>query len=191
MEKYNNSRSTFIAHFVTFVSQGITGVLFPFYKDITDNGTFKLNSKAECLDKLHDFNIVPLLLIDYINECWTKYNKDYNDKNNNNYDYDYVIVKLDKIKTAGNIKHNYCLFDLLWNFSFKVLVLVLARIDQSMMKDFETFKISINNMLDIVLEFSKKDLNNYEENCYEIIEEAKAIRPTDAFINIKFLVNSR
>ena len=71
----NNSKSSFLAHFLTFVSQAITGVLFPFYKEITDNGTFQNNTKKECIEQFHDLNIIPLLYIDYINLCWDKYNK--------------------------------------------------------------------------------------------------------------------
>ena len=184
----NNTRSTFLAHFITFVSQGITGVLYPFYEDITDNGTFKTFSKKECLNQFHDLNIVPLQLIDYINECWDKYNKKEN--NNEEDEYDYIIVKLDKIKVAGNIKHNYCLFDLLWNFSFKTLIIVLARIDESIIRDFDTFKISIRNMLDITLEINKEELIYYEENCENEFEfeQNKIMNYGEKFINVKYVM---
>ena len=33
----NNSKYTFKTHFITFVSQAITGVLFPYYKEINLN----------------------------------------------------------------------------------------------------------------------------------------------------------
>ena len=183
----NNSKSFFLAHFLTFVSQGITGVLFPFYKEITDNGTFETNNKKECIDQFHDFNIVPLIYINYINECWEKYNKINNDEDDD--EYDYVITKLDKIKKAGNIIHNYCLFDLLWNFSFKTLVIVLARIDESMIRDFDTFRISINNMLDITLEINKEELLNYEENCNNIFIQNKIINLEKEFIHVKYVMN--
>ena len=187
MESNNSTRSTFLAHFITFVSQGITGVLFPFYEYITDNGTFKIYSKKECLNQFHDFNIVPLQLIDYINECWDKYNKK---ENNDENEYDYIIVKLDKIKKAGNIKHNYCLFDLLWNFSIKTLIIVLARIDESIIRDFDTFKISIRNMLDITLEINKEELIYYEENCENEFEfeQNKIMNYGDKFINVKYVM---
>ena len=185
----NNSKSRFLAHFLTFVSQGITGVLFPFYKDITDNGTFNSNSKEYCLNQFHDFNVVPLLFIDYINECWDLYNK--RDKNQlseeEDYEYQYIINKLDKIKKEGNIKHNYCLFDLLWNFSFKTLVIILARIDESIIRDFDLFKVSVNKMLDIYLEHSKEDLLDYEENCN--YNNEKIINSEEKFIHVKYLMN--
>ena len=190
MESNNNTKSTFLAHFITFVSQGITGVLYPFYEDITDSGTFKTYSKKECLNQFHDLNIVPLLLIDYINECWDKYNKKENKEDDDDYYYDYIIVKLNKIKTAGNIKHNYCLFDLLWNFSFKTLIIVLARIDESIIRDFDTFKISIRNMLDITLEINKEELIYYEENCENENEfdQNKIMNYRDKFINVKYVM---
>ena len=189
----NNSKSKFLAHFLTFVSQGITGVLFPFYKEITDNGTFEENTKKYCLNEFHDLNIVPLLYIDYINECWDVYNK--KDKNEGDieelyYEYNYVITKLDIIKKAGNIIHNYCLFDLLWNFSFKILVMVLARIDESILTDFDIFKISINKILDIVLEHSKDELINYEENCNNIYLQNKIMDYEDKFIKVKYVMNA-
>lgn len=187
----NNSKLTFLAHFLTFVSQGITGVLFPFYKEITDNGTFEGNTKKYCLNEFHDLNIVPLLYIDYINECWDKYNKkDKNEGDIDEFEYDYVITKLDKIKKAGNIIHNYCLFDLLWNFSFKILVIVLARIDESILDDFDTFKLSINKILDIVLEHSKDELIYYEENCNNIYLQNKIMNYEDKFINVKYVMNA-
>ena len=183
----NGSKSTFLAHFLTFISQGITGVLFPFYQEITDNGTFQTNSKFDCLNQFHDFNIVPVLYINYINECWDKYNK--RDNNNENIDeYDYVINKLDKIKKAGNIIHNYCLFDLIWNFSFKNLIIILSRIDESIIKDYETFKITINNMIDICLENHKDELINYEENCNNNIDQSKILSYEDKFINISYIM---
>ena len=194
MDDNNNSKSSFLAHFLTFVSQGITGVLFPFYKEITDNGTFQNKSKKECIDQFHDFNIVPLLYIDYINECWDKYNKRDKLKENNENDendedeYNYIIVKLDKIKKSGNIIHNYCLFDLLWNFSFKTLIIVLARIDESIIRDFDTFKISINNMIDITLEINKQELFEYEENCNNF-DYNKIINIEDKFIHVKYVMN--
>ena len=190
MESYNyNSKSTFLAHFLTFVSQAITGVLFPFYKDITNNGTYQTYPKNYCLDQFHDLNIVPILYIDYINECWDKYNKkDNKNEDNDEYEYDYVIVKLDKIKKAANITHNYCLFDLLWNFSFKVLVIVLARIDESILGDFDTFKISINKMIDLVLDNCKDELNYYEENCNDIFIQNKIKNYEEKFINVKYVM---
>ena len=190
-----NSKSSFLAHFLTFVSQAITGVLFPFYKEITDNGTFQNKTKKECIDQFHDFNIIPLLYIDYINECWDKYNKKDKVKGNNEnddeeeYEYNYIIVKLDKIKKAGNIIHNYCLFDLLWNFSFKTLVIVLARIDESIIRDFDTFKISIKNMIDITLDINKEELLDYEENCGNIYDQNKIINYEDKFIHVKYVMN--
>ena len=186
------TKSSFLAHFLTFVSQGITGVLFPYYKDITNNGTFQTYTKNECLDKFHDFNIIPVLFIDYINECWEKYNKkgkkEENKEDDDEDEYDYIIVKLDKIKKAGNIMHNYCLFDLLWNFSFKTLIIVLARIDQSIIRDFDTFKISINNMLDITLNINKEELLYYEENCDNENDQNKIINSNDKFINVKYVL---
>ena len=180
----NRNRNLFLAHFLTFVSQGITGILFPFYEDITDNGSFENNSKKECIRQFHDFNIVPLLFIDYINECWEKYNKEKKED-----EYDYIIVKLNKIKKSGNIKHNYCLFDLLWNFSFKTLIIVLSRIDETTLKDIETFKISIKNMLDITLEINKDELLYYEEKCDDNeYEENKKVYCRDKFINVKYVM---
>ena len=72
----NSNTNLFLAHFLTFVTQGITWVLFPFYEEITDNGTFKTNTEKEFLNQFHDFNIVPIIFIDYINECWEKCNKE-------------------------------------------------------------------------------------------------------------------
>jgi hypothetical protein len=187
----SSSNSTFLAHFLTFVSQAITGVLFPFYKDITDNGTYQTYTKKYCIEQFHDLNVVPILYIDYINECWDKYNKK-DDPNKDNdeyeYEYDYVIVKLDKIKKAGNIIHNYCLFDLLWNFSFKILVIVLARIDESILGDFDTFKISVNKILDITLDNCKDELNYYEENCNDSFIQKKIMNYEDKFINVKYVM---
>jgi len=104
----DESKITFRTHFVTFVSQAITGVLFPFYKDITDDGTFESFSKSFCINKFHDLNVIPVLYVNYINECWDKYNNKQNDEIEED-EYDYVIVKLDKIKKSGKFKHNYCL----------------------------------------------------------------------------------
>ncbi len=183
----NNNTNLFLAHFLTFITQAITGVLFPFYEEISDNGTFQTNTKKECLDQFHDFNIVPLIFIDYINECWGKYNKEKNEDDED--EYDYIIVKLEKIKKSGNIKHNYCLFDLLWNFSFKTLIIILSRIDESILRDIDTFKISIKNMLDITLEINKDELLSYEEDCDEIeYEQSKIIDYRDKFINVKYVM---
>jgi hypothetical protein len=146
----NKSKYTFKTHFLTFVSQAITGVLFPYYTKITSNGKFISNSKSYCINQFHDLNIIPVLYVDYINECWDKYNSRQNDEIEED-EYDYVLVKLDKIKKYGNFKHNYCLFDLWWNFSFQILILVLARIDENMMSDFDTFKININEMIDSLI----------------------------------------
>ena len=181
----NNNNNSFLAHFLTFVSQGITGVLYPFYEYITDNGTFQTNTKKECINLFHDFNVVPLLYIDYINECWEKYNIEKNED-----EYDYIIVKLNKIKKSGNIRHNFCLFDLLWNFSFKALIIVLSRIDESILRDIDTFKISIKDMLDITLEINKEELLNYDENCDDNeYEEDKKVNFRDKFINVKYVMS--
>ena len=185
----NDKISSFKSHFLTFISQAITGVLFPFYEDITENGTFDTNSIDYCLNQFHDLNIVPLLYIDYINECWDKYKTKKNED-----EYDYVIMKLDKIKKAGNIKHNYCLFDLIWNFSFKALIIILSRIDEKMIEDYENFKISIKNLLDIFLEFSKEELIDYVEQCefenYDIDEKIKNdMFNRDKFIDVKYIMS--
>ena len=187
-----NNKSRFLAHFLTFISQELTGILFPFYKEITDNGTFISNTKQYCLNQFHDFNVVPLLLIEYINNCWDKYNrKDKNELNDEDkFEYDYIFSKLDKIKKEGNIMHNYCLFDLLWNFSFKTLVIILSRIDESIIEDFDTFKISINNMLNIYLEQTKEELLYYEENCNNSYDQNKILNYEDKFINVKYIMNT-
>ena len=59
----NKSKITFRTHFVTFVSQAITGVIFPFYKNITDDGTFESFSKSFCINKFHDLNVSQLIFI--------------------------------------------------------------------------------------------------------------------------------
>ena len=180
----DKSKYTFKTHFITFVSQGITGVLFPFYKDITDNGKYISFSKTFCINQFHDLNVIPVLYVDYINECWDKYN---NRENEEEDEYDYVIVKLDKIKKSGNIKHNYCLFDLWWNFSFKILILVLARIDDSILDDFATFKSSVNEMLDMFMEEKKYIYENYEEKC-DINEQKKILNTEEKFIHVKYVM---
>ena len=181
-----NYKSTFQAHFLTFVSQAITGVIFPYYKEITDNGTFKNYTKSFCINQFHDLNIIPVLYVDYINECWDKYKYRQNNEIDED-EYDYVIVKLDKIKKFGNIKHNYCLFDLWWNFSFQILILVLARIDQSMFDDFDTFKININEMIEKYMEEKRDILNDYEEKC-EMNEPFKKFIDEDKFIHVKYIM---
>ena len=182
----NNSKYTFKTHFITFVSQAITGVLFPYYKEITDNGKFISYSKSYCINKFHDLNIIPVLYVDYINDCWDNYNNRKNEEIEED-EYDYVIVKLDKIKKSGNIQHNYCLFDLWWNFSFQILILVLARIDDSMIEDFYTFKTNINKMLDQLIEERKYILDNYEEKC-GILEQNKIFNTEDKFIHVKYIM---
>jgi len=182
----NNSKYTFKTHFITFVSQAITGVLFPYYKEITDNGKFISNSKSYCINQFHDLNIIPVLYVDYINDCWDNYNNRKNEEIEED-EYDYVIVKLDKIKKSGNIQHNYCLFDLWWNFSFQILILVLARIDDSMIEDFYTFKTNINKMIDQLIEERKYILDNYEEKC-GILEQNKIFNTEDKFIHVKYIM---
>ena len=76
----NNSKYTFKTHFITFVSQAITGVLFPYYKEITDNGKFISYSKSYCINQFHDLNIIPVLYVDYINDCWDNYNNRKNEE---------------------------------------------------------------------------------------------------------------
>ena len=180
------SKYTFKTHFLTFVSQAITGILFPFYKEITDNGKFIDNSKEYCINQFHDLNLIPVLYVDYINECWDKYNSRQNDEIDED-EYDYVLVKLDKIKKYGNIKHNYCLFDLWWNFSFQVLLLVLARIDDSIFDDFETFKKYVNKMIDEHMEEKKSIYENYEEKC-DINEQNKIFNSESKFIHVKYIM---
>ena len=182
----NKSKYTFKTHFLTFVSQAITGVLFPYYTKITNNGKFISNSKSYCINQFHDLNIIPVLYVDYINECWDKYNSRQNDEIEED-EYDYVLVKLDKIKKYGNFKHNYCLFDLWWNFSFQILILVLARIDENMMSDLDTFKININEMIDSYMEEKNYILENYEEKC-GIEEQNKIFNSEDKFIHVKYIV---
>ena len=182
----NNSKYTFKTHFITFVSQAITGVLFPYYKEITDNGKFETHSKNYCINQFHDLNIIPVLYVDYINDCWDKYNNRQNDEIEED-EYDYVIVKLDKIKKNGNIKHNYCLFDLWWKFSFQILILILARIDGSMLEDFDTFKSSINELFEEYVDERKIILDNYEEKC-SIIDPKKILNTEDKFINVKYVM---
>ena len=75
----------------------------------------------------------------------------------------------------------------MWNFSFKTLVIILARIDESIIRDFDLFKISVNKMLDIYLEHSKEDLLDYEENCNSNNE--KIINSEEKFIHVKYLMN--
>ena len=65
-EDIDKSKITFRTHFVTFVSQAITGVLFPFYKDITDDGTFKSFSKEFCINQFHDLNVPQKIIISNI-----------------------------------------------------------------------------------------------------------------------------
>ena len=182
----NNSKYTFKTHFITFVSQAITGVLFPYYKEITDNGKFETYSKNYCINQFHDLNIIPVLYVNYINDCWDKYNNRQNDEIEED-EYDYVIVKLDKIKKNGNIKHNYCLFDLWWKFSFQILILILARIDGSMLEDFDTFKSSINELFEEYVDERKIILENYEEKC-SIIDPKKILNTEDKFINVKYVM---
>ena len=181
-----NYKSTFQVHFLTFVSQAITGVLFPYYTKITSNGKFISNSKSYCINQFHDLNIIPVLYVDYINECWDKYKERKNEEIEED-EYDYVIVKLDKIKKYGNFKHNYCLFDLWWNFSFQILILVLSRIDENMFEDFDTFKININELIDKYLEEKREILDNYEEKC-EINEQFKKFIDEDKFIHVKYIM---
>ena len=164
----NDSKYTFKTHFITFVSQAITGVLFPFYKELTDNGKFETYPKH------------------YINECWDKYNNKQNEGIEED-EYNYVIVKLDKIKKNGNLKHNYCLFDLWWKFSFQILILILARIDGSMLEDFDTFKSSINELFEEYVDERKIILDNYEEKC-SIIDPKKILNTEDKFINVKYVM---
>ena len=185
-EDIDKSKITFRTHFVTFVSQAITGVLFPFYKDITDDGTFKSFSKEFCINQFHDLNVIPILYVNYINECWDKYNNRQNDEIEED-EYDYVIVKLDKIKNSGKFKHNYCLFDLWWNFSFQILLLVLARIDYTFIDDFKTFKSNINELLDTYIEEKKYIYENYEEKC-SINEQNKIFNTEEKFIHVKYIM---
>ena len=182
----NKSKITFRTHFVTFVSQAITGVIFPFYKNITDDGTFESFSKSFCINKFHDLNVIPVLYVDYINECWDKYNNRQNEEIEED-EYDYVIVKLDKIKKAGKFKHNYCLFDLWWEFSFQILILVLARVDESIFDDFKTFKSNINELIDTYMEEKKYIYENYEEKCGKN-EQNKIFNSEDKFIHVKYIV---
>ena len=182
----NDSKYTFKTHFITFVSQAITGVLFPFYKELTDNGKFETYPKHYCINQFHDLNIIPVKYVEYINECWDKYNNNQNDEFEED-EYDYVIVKLDKIKKNGNIKHNYCLFDLWWKFSFQILLLILARIDESMLEDFDTFKSSINELFEEYVDERKNILDNYEEKC-SIIDPKKILNTEDKFINVKYVM---
>ena len=182
----NDSKYTFKTHFITFVSQAITGVLFPYYREITDNGKFLTYSKSFCINQFHDLNIIPVLYVDYINECWDKYNNREKEELEED-EYDYVIVKLDKIKKYGNIKHNYCLFDLWWNFSFQILILVLARVDDTIFDDFKTFKLNINEMLDEFIEEKKYIFENYEEKC-DINEINKIFNSKEKFIHVKYVM---
>ena len=115
---------SFKAHFITFISQALRTILIDFYEYITDDGNFISFSKYIILEQFHDLNVIPLKLINYINYCWHLYNKVERTD-----DYIYIISKLDKIKFTGKFKHNYCLFDLIWNFSLKALIYILGRID--------------------------------------------------------------
>ena len=182
----NDSKYTFKTHFITFISQAITGVLFPYYKEITEDGKFETYSKNYCINQFHDLNIIPVLYVDYINECWDKYNNRQNEEIEED-EYDYVIVKLDKIKKAGKFKHNYCLFDLWWEFSFQILILVLARVDESIFDDFKTFKSNINELIDTYMEEKKYIYENYEEKCGKN-EQNKIFNSEEKFIHVKYIM---
>ena len=182
----NDSKYTFKTHFITFISQAITGVLFPYYKEITEDGKFETYSKNYCINQFHDLNIIPVLYVDYINDCWDKYNNRQNEEIEED-EYDYVIVKLDKIKKNGNIKHNYCLFDLWWKFSFQILLLILARIDEDMVENFNSFKSYINELLEEYIDERKNILENYEEKCYTI-DPKQILNARDKFINVKYVM---
>ena len=141
------------------------------------------------LEQFHDLNVIPLKLIKYINYCWHLYNKEERTD-----DYIYIISKLDKIKFTGKFKHNYCLFDLIWNFSLKTLIYILGRIDLETIEKKDFFIKRINDMLDIFTNFDEGDIEKFEDEncCLECeLEKEKKFNYSDKedFIKVKFLMN--
>ena len=67
------------------------------------------------------------------------------------------------------------------------MILVLARIDQSMFDDFDTFKININEMIEKYMEEKRDILNDYEEKC-EMNEPFKKFIDEDKFIHVKYIM---
>ena len=63
----------------------------------------------------------------------------------------------------------------------------MARIDDSMIEDFYTFKTNINKILDQLMEERKYILDNYEEKC-GIIEQNKIFNTEDKFIHVKYIM---
>ena len=180
---------SFKSHFISFISQAIRTILIDFYEYITDDGLFLSFNKYVVLEQFHDLNVIPLKLIKYINYCWHLYNKEERTD-----DYIYIISKLDKIKFTGKFKHNYCLFDLIWNFSLKTLIYILGRIDLETIEKKDFFVKRINDMLDIFTNFDEGDIEKFEDEncCLECeLEKEKKFNYSDKedFIKVKFLMN--
>ena len=178
---------SFKSHFITFISQALRTILIDFYEYITDDGNFISFPKFLILEQFHDLNVIPLKLINYINYCWHLYNKV-----GRTDDYIYIISKLDKMKFTGKFKHNYCLFDLIWNFSLKALIYILGRIDIETIERKDFFIKRINDMLDSFSNFDEGDIEKFEnENCcFECeLEKEKQFNYNDKedFIKVKYL----
>lgn len=171
----------------TFVSQAITEILFKYYKDSTDNGKFVNNSKLEVLETFYDLNIIPPLLVEYINVCWEKFNKKKLD-DEEECEFFYIINKLNKLKIKGKFIHNYCMFEVIWKLAINGLLLLLSKIDVNILRDFNTFKNNIFEMLDVILDYddSKGMLVNYEE-LFCNYEEKHSYSTDTIFIHMKNL----
>jgi hypothetical protein len=132
----------FCTHFLAFTKQAVKGIILSSYEFMS-----KIKKKEEIVETFRDGNFFLENLIRYINECW----KQLNDKNENNNNDDYVKRKFDFMKTYGGFKHNSCIFDVVWDFSQKLLIYTLGRIGLPELKDKEFLSECLEIITDSIL----------------------------------------
>lgn len=173
------SSASFTIIFLNFITQAIKGSILPFYDNCTNNGMFYSLTQEEALDSFHDLNSVPLLLINYINYCWHSFHK----KND-----DYVIEKITAIQSQGGFNHVYCTFDFIWQFSDRILIYILGRIEISMLQDRDMLSKSLDIMLDAIMAIQCDDLLDFEGyDCDKEKCETKQYKEDEDFIKVKIL----
>ncbi len=169
----------FITHLISFVKQSIKGAYLAVYKLLTDSkqkdhSNFIININ-DILDNFKMNTLVMEVMINYINQNWVSYHKK-SDK--------YIIEKFELMVQFSEMKHIYCLFDFIWDFSQLINTKLAIKIDKQNLNYLENFNFFLDNYLDHILSKEIENLVEFNFSCSNICYTRDYIENVN-FVQIK------
>jgi hypothetical protein len=139
----------FIIELISFTKQSIRGAYLPIYR---------ISSQKNIYSILKKNNAIKELLENYINNCWSSFNKKTDE---------YVIKKFETMKKYSNMSHDYCLFDFIWGITKTVNERLLIKINNDCLLNCDIFKEFLDKNLDNILSKEIDNINLFDFECNE------------------------